>query len=251
MMTDEELAAHKKAKIAEMFTARTPFEKQLGNLLKNPGPPDLTDAQVIAAVSDPDSEFAATLDPAAVKFTMAVTQPQAMERQAPPANFLDAHKVIIDQLLLNPSITNKALGAATGYSPGWVSRILQSDAFQAKLAEQKNQVSHLVLHTLEARMKGMAAMAMEVLERKLETTESTDLALEVLASTTKALGMGAKANVAPVVQNSFIVHMPTKIQSASEWAAQQTGTGLGATKGGGEVLDVEMVIDSPSDAGAA
>ncbi len=147
--------------------------------------------------------------------------------------FLQAHMVIIEQLLMNPGMTTTALAAATGYHRQWLHKIMSSDAFQAKLAEkQAALISPIVMEAITDRLKGMVSRSLEILEERLESDKvSIDAALAVFSAGSKAMGMGVAK--APVAQQ-FIVHMPAPGLGAKDWAAQYAtggavGEGLGAT----------------------
>ena len=240
MLTDDELRAHK---LAALFDQNPLFQRNqakpdIATQFQPQPKPDLTAPAVVAAVADLNKEFADTL------------APDALPSLPPsscivPASFINAHSAIIDQLLINPQITTKELARQTGYSRGWLTRILSSDAFQAKLAERtKLFIDPLVMAKIEDRLKGMTSMALEILEEKLEQTGSADLALNVLALTTKSLGYGAKQPLV-AVQQSFIVHVPPKVVSSAAWAAQHSGRGIGLgtvteTDGGGSGSGAEL-----------
>lgn len=225
----------KTAKIAATFAFNSESlftPKNKSHLFQKHPPADLTDPTVAADLAALTSEFEETLNPGSLP-----TLPPPKPKEAP--SFQNAHNLIIDALLADPGATTKALANETGYSRGWISRILQSDSFQAKLAERTAHViDPLVMQKIEDRMKGMASLALEILEEKLVASENKDLALEVLAATTKGLGLGQQKQ-GPLVAASFVVHVPAKIANAQDWAAQHSGRvveqvgegdGLGATE---------------------
>ena len=130
------------------------------------------------------------------------------------------HDAMIDLILAKPQISQNELGAAFGYSIGWVSRVMGSDAFQARLAERKAEVVNPEIRaTFEERLKGLANQSLDVIQRKLDATQSPDLAVKALELSTKALGFGARpANATQI--NNFVVALPPKAASEQEWAAQ-------------------------------
>lgn len=142
------------------------------------------------------------------------------------------HDGMIDLVLANPSIRQNAIAAHFGVTVGWVSRVFNSDAFHARLAERKTEViDPVVIHNLEEKLKGLVDQSVEILATKLENAQSADLAVQVLALGTKALGYGAKQQNVNV-QHSFVVALPQKEQSASAWAKAY---------GPGEVVDAAVV----------
>lgn len=129
------------------------------------------------------------------------------------------HDAMIDQIIANPGISEIELGQIFGYSKQWVSRLLCSDAFQARLALRKEQIIDPKLTaTVEERMRGVAMLSLEVIEEKLAATKDPKIALQALELCTKAnkYGAGQQTNV----QNTFVVALPTVIRDESEWASK-------------------------------
>lgn len=131
------------------------------------------------------------------------------------------HDAMIDLILAHPQMSQGDLAKYFGYTEGWVSRVIGSDAFQARLASRKEEVVNpAILASIEEKIKGLAHQSLEVIQRKLDATQSPELAIKALDLSTKALGMGARpANVAQQ-NNTFVVALPPKAESESEWAAQ-------------------------------
>lgn len=131
------------------------------------------------------------------------------------------HDAMIDRILEDGAVDQNALAAHFGYSVPWISRVLCSDAFQARLAERKSELIDPTLAlTLEEKMRGVVSNSLDVLHEKLLATRSADLALKAIDVTGRALGLGARANQPQAVQNNFIVQVPAKSPSAAEWMAQ-------------------------------
>jgi len=193
-----------------------------------PLPPD--HPAVAADVQDLEASFASALEPTEVAFHlqnhMAALTAKSVAANAggPPKNFLQAHSVIIDALLMDPSVTVTRLATITGYSRNWLHKVISSDAFAAKYAErQKSVIDPLIAASIKDRLNGLASRSLEVLEERMESdTVPLDAAMNVFSMAAKALGIGAQKNVAPVTQQ-FIVHVPTRITSATDWATQHSG----------------------------
>lgn len=133
------------------------------------------------------------------------------------------HDAMIDLLIANPAISQNALAAHFGYTVPWVSRVLNSDAFLARLAERKKDlVDPSVLMTMEEKLKALADKSLEVVMDKLCAVPNPDTALRALELSTKALGYGARQQNL-TVQNSFVVAMPSKVVDSGEWAAKHRG----------------------------
>ncbi len=127
------------------------------------------------------------------------------------------HDAMIDLIITKPDISGRELAEFFGYSEGWISRVVCSDAFNARLAERRTKEVEPIIHTFEERLKGLAGQSLEILENKLQASKDAGLALKTLELTTRSLGYGARqTNVA--VQTNFVVALPTKSEDAGSWS---------------------------------
>lgn len=130
-----------------------------------------------------------------------------------------SHDAMIDVLIAQPGIQQGQLAAHFGYTQAWVSRIMNSDAFLARLAERKSDlVDPSIALTLDEKFKALASRSLDIVLEKLEVTKNPDTALKALELSSKALGYGARQQNLNVQQN-FVVAMPQKVQSPEDWAA--------------------------------
>ncbi len=129
------------------------------------------------------------------------------------------HDAMIDLLIGRPGIRQNEVAKYFGYTAGWVSRVINSDAFQARLALRKGDVTDpLLVQTFEERLKGLANQSLDVIQQKLDATSNPDLAVKALELSTKALGMGARPDRAPQTVNNFVVALPPKVENEGDWA---------------------------------
>jgi len=132
------------------------------------------------------------------------------------------HDAMIDLMIAEPTVKQNTLAAIFDRSPTWISQIINSDVFRARLAERKGEIVDPVLTaTIQERL---AAVAGESLNRILEklagpVTQSDDFLVKTAKLATDAMGYGARpqgqtTNVAVVVQ------VPAKAASSTEWAVR-------------------------------
>lgn len=128
------------------------------------------------------------------------------------------HDAMIDLIIGSPAIKQGEIAKHFGYTEPWISRIMNSDAFLARLAERKKDlVDGVLVQTLDEKMRNLAAISLDVITEKLAVTKNPDTALKALELTSRALGYGARqANLN--VQQNFVVAMPTQAQSPEAWA---------------------------------
>lgn len=120
------------------------------------------------------------------------------------------HDALVDAILANPAVSQNELAVTFGYSPAWVSRVMSSDAFQAKFSERAAEmVDPVIRETIETRFKALVTRSLEILEEKLSkpTVSIPDnLALRALELSSRALGYGARP-VAPAVTINVETHL--------------------------------------------
>ena len=112
------------------------------------------------------------------------------------------HDAMIDQLIANPWVSQNDLAAYFGYTPAWVSIVINSDMFQAKLAQRRDQIVDPTLRlSLEERFRAVTTRSLEILQEKLSKDASAvpdNLVLRAVELGAKALGVGGNAPPAPV-----------------------------------------------------
>ena len=140
------------------------------------------------------------------------------------------HDAMIDLLLAEPGIHQNKLAKVFGYSVAWISRVINSDAFNARLAERKTEiVDPAILMNFDDRLQALAMQSLDIVVDKLSTVGGNfDNAMKALELSTRALGYGAKQQNVNV-QNNFVVALPGKIADANAWA--ERGKAAGASAG--------------------
>ena len=146
------------------------------------------------------------------------------------------HDAMIDLIVANPAIAQGAIAQHFGYTQAWVSRVMNSDAFQARLAERKTElVDPSLVASIDEKLRALASKSLDVVLEKLTVTGSAEMGLKALEITSKALGYGARQQNLNVQQN-FVVALPPKAASAEDWAAAHgPGRGVVIDMPGGEL----------------
>lgn len=153
-----------------------------------------------------------------------------------------SHDAMIDLIVTNPDISQNELAAYFGYSVGWVSRVRNSDAFLARLAERKaDLVDPSIAATVDEKIRAVADRAWGTVLEKIDKGVVTfDQALNAAEKAGKALGYGARAQNVNVQQN-FVVALPQKAPTAEAWATRYAGPtpDLAALKAAAQDVEVK------------
>lgn len=110
------------------------------------------------------------------------------------------HESMIDLIITDPWIEQNTIAAHFGYTPGWVSNVLASDAFQAAFAKRKDEVVNPELKaTIEEHFKALVLQSIMRLKGMLaEPSCPPQVALRAAELGAKALGIGGHAAPASV-----------------------------------------------------
>lgn len=116
------------------------------------------------------------------------------------------HDAIARWLVANPTAPLRDCAQAFGYSQGWISIIIHSQAFKARMKELNGVADEIVVTDITARLTALAAEALEgTLDevqkaRALGGMEHRGFLKATAESTLEALGYGPKGNNAGRVQ---------------------------------------------------
>jgi hypothetical protein len=130
---------------------------------------------------------------------------------APIQKIRYTHDAMIDQIIANPTISQDQLAIVFGYTASWVSIIINSDTFQARLAERRKElVDPAVLTAVETQFKGLVSRSLAVLMEKLDKPAEAipdQLALRAFEISSRAAGYGAKPDVTIVNRNEVTLSL--------------------------------------------
>lgn len=149
------------------------------------------------------------------------------------------HDAMVDLIIADPTISQNALAAHFGYTAGWVSQVITSDAFQARLAERSaDLVDPTIRATVEERFKAMILRSLEILKEKLNKPSHEvpdNLAIRTLELSSRAMGYGAKETPPAAPAVSMHVHLETLGEGLTKLLQRKKG----------EVFDQENGDDEP------
>lgn len=135
------------------------------------------------------------------------------------------HDAIIDEILVDPAISQGELARRFGFSQAWMSIIINSDAFKARLAERKGVlIDPQITAKVEERLESLANRA---LDRLLDRVESSVPLKPMELVAIAKLGVGDRANrpaQAPQTNNLYVFTAPAVPDSSAEWLASSSRT---------------------------
>jgi hypothetical protein len=107
---------------------------------------------------------------------------------------------MIDFIIANPGCALRDIGARYGFTIGWISNVMASDAWKAAMAARRTELVDPVLTaTITERFEGMARLSLERLQEKLAAPQVSDqIVLRAVELGAKALGIGGNAPPPPL-----------------------------------------------------
>lgn len=106
------------------------------------------------------------------------------------------HDALIDMIIAHPEFSQGMLARNFGYTQAWLSQVMASDAFKARLAERKDALVDPILRLqIEERFKALVERSFEILMEKLSVPSSQvpdQLALRAFEISSRAAGFGAR-----------------------------------------------------------
>jgi hypothetical protein len=122
------------------------------------------------------------------------------------------HEQMLNWVLENPEKGLREMAAHFGYSMSWLSRVMNSDLFRAKLAERQEVLFARIADDIPAKLRGLANVAIERLGEKLEGSEDPRFIRESFDSVMEYMGYGqprgngaGAGGINPMQQNNFFV----------------------------------------------
>ena len=132
------------------------------------------------------------------------------------------HEEILMWLMLNPNKSQGECARELGYTDAWVSQIINSDIFQARLAELREQDFELNVLSLREKLSAAADLAIDKMMERLEVETDIDKIRNVGDTALKRLGYGTPANPAQVAIGGRIINNTLIVDGASKAALEQS-----------------------------
>ena len=138
------------------------------------------------------------------------------------------HEAVMNWMLMNPDKSLRECADQFGYTQSWLSTLIHSDIFQARLAERQEGIRVRIADSIPQKLRMAADIGVEKLASHLEKSEDPDFILDATDKLLHRLGYApARSAGAPIaqqgsgnVQNNFFV-------SAGDLeAARQAGLAL-------------------------
>jgi hypothetical protein len=112
-----------------------------------------------------------------------------------------SHEDMIDYLIANPRARQADLALRYGYTEGWISNIMASDAWKSAYETRRAALADPILADIvrerfdvQDKMRGMTLQSLERLQQKLAAPQVSDnVVLKAVELGAKALGIGGNA----------------------------------------------------------
>lgn len=138
------------------------------------------------------------------------------------------HEGIIDEIVMNPAISQGELAKRFGYTQTWMSIVVNSDAFQERLRERKAELTDpKIVASINERLDAIAGKALEKIIDRLDNP-AANISHKDLVAIAK-LGVGDKNTrvAAPAIQQSlYVVNIPPPAQNSAQWLSDRTPRGV-------------------------
>lgn len=106
-----------------------------------------------------------------------------------------SHVDMIDFIIANPGVTQRAIAARYGYTESWLSLVMSSDAWQSAMAARRAEmVDPTLAATIDERFRGLTLRSLDRLMQKLDAPQVSDnVVLKAVELGAKAMGVGGNA----------------------------------------------------------
>ena len=136
------------------------------------------------------------VNPPTAEMDQVLAQPPS---HAPTMGALDkvrySHLDMIDYIISKGRVTNRELAARYGYTEGWISNVMASDAWQAAMEARREEIIDPALKmSIDERFRGLTTRSLERLMEKLDAPQVSDqVVLRAVELGARAMGVGGNA----------------------------------------------------------
>lgn len=126
-------------------------------------------------------------------------------RKYQPRGYQPWYDHIIDQLLVDPRLTQKEIARRVGRSMGYISTIMNSDLFRARYEFRRNQKTDQLNTLLNSKLTQVAITSLDLVQEQLEKKRDKlpfEEVADVMDTALQRLGYGVKASGPAVVVNN-------------------------------------------------
>lgn len=106
------------------------------------------------------------------------------------ARLSHTHEAVMDWMLENPERSLRECAAYFGYTQPWVSQLIHSDVFQAKLRQRRDDIDSTIAADIPAKLRAVADIALERLAAELAKSDSPGFIHETADMVLNRLGYG-------------------------------------------------------------
>ena len=134
-------------------------------------------------------------------------------------NLTPRHDAILAYVMANPSVKRGEVARIFGVTESWLSTIIHSDLFQAKLKDRTDEVFSECLVPLVDKVNGLAHSALDNLAESLLVDKSVGVNFKTAEMALKMAGFGTQGpgHSTPVVQqNNFFTVSSERLRAARE-----------------------------------
>lgn len=145
----------------------------------------------------------------------------AEQPRAELATVSHVHEAIMNWMIANPERSQRECADAFGYTQSWLSTMVHSNLFQARLKEKQSELFSVIAGSIQEKMSAAADIGVQKLAAKLEESEDAKFILSATSLMLDKLGFGAATRVAGAgqvnnapVQNNFYMASPADLAAA-------------------------------------
>lgn len=138
---------------------------------------------------------------------------------APLRNISYTHEALINWMLENPDRPLRDAAAYFGYTQAWISTVIHSDIFQAKLGARQEAVFAQIATDIPSKLRTAANIALERVTLKLEETEDAGFLLDATDKLLHRMGFAPNGSLTKTINMQVSQTSNTFLVSSEQLAA--------------------------------